>query len=185
MATPYNLLEAELTQTLAALDAAETAQTPPGVPHKWSIHQVIEHLLLSYASTHAIIALRLDKGTPTKAKPSLQQRLAQFVIITLGKFPAGRAAPPAVMPSAVETPANGKELASQVQSALARLRAQSAQAERLFGHRRFASHLVLGPLAAHQWQRFHLVHGRHHLRQIQAVLQSSSRQANPRPPSRP
>jgi len=49
--------------------------------------------------------------------------------------------------------------------------ASLADAERRFGHRtRVLFHPILGPLTAQQWRRFHLVHGRHHLKQIEARL---------------
>jgi hypothetical protein len=43
-------------------------------------------------------------------------------------------------------------------------------AEQLFGtHRRSVRHMLLGPMSLAQWRRFHLVHGRHHIRQIAAI----------------
>jgi hypothetical protein len=36
-----------------------------------------------------------------------------------------------------------------------------------FGARtKIMDHLILGPLTAREWRRFHWVHGRHHARQI-------------------
>jgi hypothetical protein len=43
------------------------------------------------------------------------------------------------------------------------------RAEEMFGRQRFASHTVLGPLSAEQWTKFHLVHGKHHVKQIQGI----------------
>ena len=43
-----------------------------------------------------------------------------------------------------------------------------AQCEQRYGSRtRVLDHPVLGPLTARQWRKFHLAHGRHHVKQIQ------------------
>ncbi len=50
------------------------------------------------------------------------------------------------------------------------MNARIAIAEQLFGsRRRSVRHMILGPLSLAQWRRFHLVHGRHHIRQIAAI----------------
>ena len=172
MAPPYAQLEAELTLILSGLDSSQTQLKPPAAPQKWSVQQIVEHLLLSYRGTYGTIQQRIDKGTPTKGSPSLIQRLGQFAIMTLGQFPTGRAAPLAVVPPANSSACDGKELIGFVHEALADLTRQASEAERLFGTQRFASHLILGPLSLSQWSRFHLIHGRHHLRQIQAIQQA-------------
>jgi len=174
MVTPYSQLEVEITLILSGLDSAHTQFKLPAAPQKWSVQQIVEHLLLTYRSTYGTIQQRIDKGTPTKASPSLSQRLGQFAIMTLGQFPAGRAAPPAVTPPGSATAFNGEQLIILVHEALADLTRQFSEAGQLFGTRRFASHLILGPLSLSQWSRFHLIHGRHHLRQIQAIRHAQS-----------
>jgi hypothetical protein len=48
------------------------------------------------------------------------------------------------------------------------------QCEARFGKRtRVLDHPVLGPLTARQWRKFHWVHGRHHVKQIQKLRQQS------------
>ena len=42
-----------------------------------------------------------------------------------------------------------------------------AQCEERYGSRiKILDHPVLGPLTARQWRKFHLAHGRHHVKQI-------------------
>ena len=42
-----------------------------------------------------------------------------------------------------------------------------AQCEERYGSRiKVLDHPVLGPLTARQWRKFHLTHGRHHVKQI-------------------
>lgn len=38
-----------------------------------------------------------------------------------------------------------------------------------FGMQRIASHFIFGPLRVDQWRRFHVVHGRHHLKQLARI----------------
>jgi hypothetical protein len=66
-------------------------------------------------------------------------------------------------------------LISQAETAIRSLDRKIAAAEKMFGpHCRAINHMVLGPLSAMQWRRFHLVHGRHHIKQIQAIRKEYS-----------
>jgi hypothetical protein len=49
-----------------------------------------------------------------------------------------------------------------------------AHCEQRHGKRtRLLDHPVLGPLTARQWRKFHWVHGKHHVKQIQRLRASS------------
>jgi hypothetical protein len=159
-------LASELVMVLSGLDAREAQSTPRANPAKWNIQQIVEHLLLSYRSTSDLVQARLEKGTPTRAKPSVAQRVGQFGLVTLGFFPPGRQAPAAVRPTLPASLCTGEELARRVNEDLVAMDGVLSQAESQFGRTRFASHVVLGPLSAAQWRKFHLVHGRHHKKQI-------------------
>jgi hypothetical protein len=162
-------LQRELSQSLVGLSAKET-QTMRA-PGKWTIQQIAEHLVLSYAATCTVVAARVAKGTPTKASPSLPQRIGQFTITTCGIFPQGHSAPSAVTPR--DTPLlelTGNELTAAISSSLLGMDAALTVAEGLFGAtRRAISHIRLGPMSVRQWRRFHLAHGEHHLKQILAT----------------
>jgi len=162
-------LETEITLALRGLDPRNTQATPLAHPGNWSIQQVVEHLLKTYGSTIPIIQARVEKRSATRAKPTLQQRIGQFLVITLGRFPNGRAAPAAVSPTLPTTVQSGEELAARVSAELRRLDEVTTQGEHLFGNRRAVAHIILGPLSMHQWRRFHLIHGRHHVKQIRAI----------------
>ncbi len=158
----------EVTEAVSGLTADET-QVRPAVG-KWSVQQIVEHLVLSYGTTCAVFETRLAKGTPTKGSPTLGQRVGQVAITRLGLFPKGRAAPAAVMPR--DEPVrrlSGEELGGEVGKALGRMDGLLSRAEQMFGARRGVSHLILGPMSVQQWRRFHLVHGEHHIKQIAAA----------------
>ena len=165
-----NQLLREIDASLHNLDATQTQLQPPSRPNKWSIQQIIEHLLLTYSSTETAVSARLAKRTPTRAKPTLPNRVTQFALLRCGYFPPGREAPPMVTPQPNTHPLSGADLAHSAAELLARLDLLFNKAETLFGPAsKCANHTVLGPLNIDQWRKFHLVHGKHHLRQIDAI----------------
>ena len=167
-------LDTEVTNALRGIDSHHTQATPYSHPEKWSIQQIVEHLLSTYRGSIPAISARVDKRSATRSKPNLRQRLAQFFIIGLGRFPNGRLAPAVVSPSSPITVQSGDELAAKVSSELKKLDDVTSRGEHLFGDRRAVAHIVLGPLSMQQWRRFHLIHGRHHLKQIRNIRKDHS-----------
>lgn len=167
-------LDTEVTIALSGIDSRNTQATPLAHPEKWSIQQIVEHLLSTYRGSIPAIAARVEKRSATRSKPNLRQRVAQFVMIKLGRFPNGRIAPAAVSPSLPITVQSGDELAAKVGAELKKLDEVTARGEHLFGDRRAVAHIILGPLSMHQWRRFHLIHGRHHLKQIRNIRRDHS-----------
>jgi hypothetical protein len=163
------LLAEELASTVCGLTAYQTQTAPRDHPDRWTIQQVVEHLLQTYRGSIPTIQARIDKGYGTRAFPSLRQRIGQLGVLTFGYFPSGREAPASVCPPPVLTVRCGDELAAQIAAELVRLDAVTREGETVFGARRAVSHFVLGPLSMRQWRRFHLVHGRHHVKQISAI----------------
>lgn len=166
-------LQREITGSLHSLDAAQTQLRPPSRPNKWSIQQIIEHLLLTYSSTETAINARLAKRTPTRARPTLTHRVRQFVVTRCGYFPTGREAPEMVTPQPTTHTLSGEDLTQAAAEHLACLDLLFTEAETLFGPAsRCASHAALGPLSIDQWRKFQLIHGEHHLKQIAAIRQA-------------
>ena len=163
-------LQREIASCLRGLDATQTQLRPPSRPNKWTVQQIIEHLLLTYTSTETAISARLAKGTPTRARPTLTQRVSRYAVTRCGYFPTGRQAPPIVTPQSTTQPHSGEDLAQTAAEHLTHLDLLFTQAETLFGPAsQCASHAVLGPLNIEQWRRFQLIHGEHHLKQIVAI----------------
>jgi hypothetical protein len=163
-------LQREIASALRGLDGAQTQLCPTSTPGKWSIQQIIEHLLLTYSGTETAINARLAKGTPTRAQSTLRQSIFQYAVTRCGYFPTGREAPPMVTPQPTTHSVSGEDLSHATAEHLARLDLILNEAETLFGpSNQFASHAILGPLNVDQWRMFQLVHGRHHLKQIAAI----------------
>jgi hypothetical protein len=162
-------LQRELADGLCGLTAEQTQMRRS--PEGWSIQQIVEHLLLTYESTTSNFEARVQKGTPTRASASMFQRMAQFVVTTLGIFPKGRLAPEITMPPhPTIRPVSAIELNARIAEMLFPMDAAMTEAERLFGlKKRAVSHPILGPMSVFQWRFFHFVHGEHHLRQILAT----------------
>ena len=170
MNATFYQLQREIASTLNGLDLTQTQLCPTSVSGKWSIQQIIEHLLLTYSGTETAINTRLAKRTPTRAQSTLQQRIFQYAVTRCGYFPTGRQAPLMVTPQLTTHPLSGNDLVQATAEHLFLLDQLITQAEAIFGRSsQFASHAVLGPLNIDQWRMFQLVHGRHHLKQIAAI----------------
>jgi len=138
---------------------------------KWSPLQVMEHLVLSYTATTKGLLRTMESGEPERAGRDLGQQLRSFYVLGIGKFPAGIEAPKHTVPGA----GLGTDPQRRFNDALVAMDATLMNAERRFGPRaKVLAHPVLGPLTAQQWRRFHLVHGRHHVRQIAERLSERS-----------
>jgi hypothetical protein len=162
-------LEHKLSSALQGLDASQTQLRLHDDPSCWTIQQITEHLLMTYASTTAAFESRLAKGTPTLSGPTPSHRARQFIVITLGLMPGRRKSPPEVTPTGSGSPLSGEQLIATARDALTHLDGIFSQADQAFGPARCLTHFVLGPLSASQWRRFHLSHGSHHVRQIAMI----------------
>ena len=128
---------------------------------------MLEHLVLSYTATTKGLLRAMETGRPERSRRTLGHRMRAVYVLGLGRFPAGLEAPKHIVPR----DGLGADPQRRFNDALVAMDASLADAERRFGHRtRVLFHPVLGPLTAQQWRRFHLVHGRHHLKQIEARL---------------
>jgi len=166
----FETLREELERMLGGLDARQTQLRPGGDEARWSIQQTVRHLLLTYAATERAIEARILKGTGTRATPSIAQRIGQIVIVRAGLFPPGRKAPEMVTPAANEAAVPGGVLIEQIGAALKSMDQRVIAGEKLFGADQPAvRHVVLGPMNFGQWRRFHLIHGRHHMKLIARV----------------
>ena len=170
MNSTLSRLQQEISSALQQLDSTQTQLRPASPPGKWSIQQIVEHLLLTYSVTEAALDARLTKDRPTRAKPTLPQRLAQLTVLRLGYFPPDREAPSLVVPFAATAPLSGQQLIQAATDHLMRLDQRCTAAAERFGLTEpCATHTALGPLNIGQWRKFQLIHGEHHLRQIAAI----------------
>ena len=175
-------VESQFHKILGPLDAEETQQHPGGNPLRWSPQQVVEHLILTYQLSSKELATRLEKRRPTKARRTPLEWCLQLMVLSLGRMPKGAPAPPDTVP-APSLPLSGHELAWKLASEAEKMDDLLTQCRAKFGLERVASHIILGPLRVDQWRRFHVIHGLHHLEQINRILHTvpASRFTRPAP----
>jgi hypothetical protein len=104
----------------------------------------------------------------------MAHRALTFVIVGLGHMPSGRKAPAVAEPKGLPVEKVRKEFGEK----LAAMDAIIAQCEARFGRQvKVLDHPILGPLSAPQWRKVHVVHGRHHRKQLLRLRESATRAA--------
>jgi hypothetical protein len=132
-------------------------------PAKWCAAEVLEHLYLTYTGTIKGFTKVLEAGKPLATRASMKQRIRTLVVVKFQHMPKGRQAPTNTRPRGLPA----EKLRSEVGAKIVEMDAIIAQCESRFGRRsRLLDHPILGPLTARQWRTFHLVHGRHHVKQL-------------------
>ncbi len=153
-------LRRELEEAIGGMNESALAQAPAG---KWSSAQILEHLLLTYTNTNRGIAKCLEKGSPLATSASLKHRVGTLLVINFGYMPEGRKAPERAQPRGMPSAQVRETIFAEIQT----MESGLDDCERRFGAgTKIMDHPFLGPLTAEQWRKFHLVHGRHHARQI-------------------
>jgi len=132
-------------------------------PVRWSVTEIVEHLTRAYSGTAKGFERCIEKGASLATTPTFAQGVRQFLVIDLGYFPQGREAPKHIIPTGtLDLPA----VLDAVRRDLTRLDAAAAGARQALGTGKMLDHPILGPLTVDQWLKFHVVHSRHHARQI-------------------
>ena len=134
-------------------------------PDQWCVAEVVEHLQRAYLGSAKGFERCLETGAPIATGQTLQQRFYSFALIRLGIFPEGRKAPKHVVPAGdMDLPT----VLSAARRDLDRLDVAAIRARVKFGRAKVVDHPVLGAFTVDQWLKFHLVHTRHHEKQIRA-----------------
>ncbi len=157
----------------SAVEGMSSEQLSWHLPGKWCAAEVLEHLYLSYVGTIKGFERVLTSGKPLATRASLAHRALTFVIVGLGHIPAGLKAPAVAEPKGLLV----EKVRNEMGEKLAAMDAIIAQCEARFGRRvELLDHPILGPLNATQWRKLHLVHGRHHQKQLLRLRESATKQ---------
>ena len=150
----------------SAVDGMSSEQLSWHPPGKWCAAEVLEHLYLTYTGTIRGLEKVMARGTPLATRPSLRQRAMTFAVARLGYLPAGRKAPEIVRPRGLSV----EQVRNEMGAKLAAMDAIIAQCEARFGRRvKLLDHPILGALNATEWRALHVVHGRHHEKQLRRL----------------
>ncbi|HEY3988584.1 MAG TPA: DUF1569 domain-containing protein [Acidobacteriaceae bacterium] len=165
----------DVTAELGRFDATSANVHPWGRPHCWSIHQVVEHLVLSMDGTRTTLEERLAKGRPGRnLQRSRTEWALQLMILSAGHMPKGVGATHETTPKANLPSAGVRELTERLETAITLLDATLDRCRQRFGMERVGRHFLLGPLRVDQWRRYHVLHLRHHLKQMCEVRETLS-----------
>jgi len=152
-------LREELAEVIAGLTAEQLRWHSPG---KWSAAEVLEHLYLTYTGTtkgfSRVLAARKAATTPA----TWVQRRNKLVVLGFGYLPSGREAPSFSRPRGLAV----DKVVAEIPDKIGEMDDMITRCEQELGAGNLLDHPILGPLTGKQWRKFHLVHGRHHLRQI-------------------
>jgi hypothetical protein len=152
----------------SAVDGMSSEQLRWHLPGKWCAAEVLEHLYLTYTGTIRGLEKVITRGTPLATTPSVKQRVLTFVVAELRYIPTGLEAPGLVQPKGLPM----EQVRNEIWAKLAAMDAIIEQCEARFGrHVKLLDHPILGALTADQWRTLHLVHGRHHEKQLLRLRQ--------------
>jgi len=153
-------LQQELEEVIARMTESALGQAPAG---KWNSAQIFEHLYLTYTLTNRGLAKALEKGAPLATRATMKSRLYAFSVLWLSRMPVGFEAPSRVVPRGMSFAEVKSRLSPEIQA----MEAGFQDCERRWGAAtKLLDNPNLGPLTSDEWRKFHLVHGRHHIRQI-------------------
>jgi hypothetical protein len=157
----------------SAVDGMSSERLSWHLPGKWCAAEVLEHLYLTYAATITGFERVMTSGKTLATRASMAQRVLTFVIVVLGHMPAGRKAPAMAQPRGLPA----EQVRNEIGAKLVAMDAIIAQCEARLGRRvKVLDHPILGPLTATQWRTLHLVHGRHHHKQLLWLREKTTRQ---------
>ncbi len=164
----------KLKQSLeSAVEGMSSEQWSWHLPGKWCAAEVLEHLYLTYTGTIKGFERLMAANKPLASRATMSQRMRTLVVVGFGHMPGGVKAPAVAVPKGVPM----ETVRSEFGEKIAAMDALIAQSEARFGRRiNVLDHPILGPLSAPQWRKLHVVHGRHHHKQLLQLRQSSASQ---------
>jgi hypothetical protein len=162
-----SVLRTVLANAIEGMSVEDLARHPPG---KWSSVEILDHLNLTYRGTIKNFERCLASGESGASPDRKTKRWQRRAIVWLGYMPEGRKSPKWVLPRG--TPV--QKLTTEIFENIARMDQLIDECDVRFGRGKpLADHPILGPLTAHEWRKFHIVHGKHHARQINRLKRSS------------
>src|SRR3954471_5880975 len=166
-------MHSHLQKTREAIDRATDGITleqliwhPDG---KWCTAEILEHLALAFGGTAKFLGKVASDGESVASKVTFKQRIG-IAVVTRGELiPGGRKAPAGVTPKGSVSP---DQVLPTIRKNLAEMDEAINACESKLGTKiKIADHPVLGPLTVEQWRKFHMVHTRHHMKQVVALRQ--------------
>jgi len=160
--SPLQELQRRVQETVSGMSPDLLERRLPG---KWCAGEIFEHLYLTYTGTIKGLQRVSDAGAPRVTAPTLTARVRKLVVLGLHYMPTGREAPAFARPRGLSTDV----IIAEIVPRIAELDAAITSVEHQLGKGKLLDHPFLGPLSGAEWREFHLVHGLHHLKQIDGL----------------
>jgi hypothetical protein len=110
---------------------------------------------------------RSDKPGMQRRRGKFVENVARFVVLNTGYIPPGRKAPEQTRP---EVAPDRNRTVAKLRGAVARFLELERRLLPRREHDLFLKHPALGDMTLREWMRFHVVHTRHHLKQLDQRL---------------
>ena len=149
-----------------AVEGLSPAQLSWHEPEKWCSTEILEHLYLTYTGTIKGFGRVLTSDKPLASKVTWKNRAQSILVVGFGYLPSGRKSPANASPRGVPA----EKVATEIGPAIGELDEIMTRCAAKFGARsKLLDHPILGPFSVNQWRKFHLVHGLHHVKQVQRL----------------
>ena len=148
---------------LAPFQGRSDAEWEHGPPGKWTPAQIVEHLALGLNLSAETFRSRTYHAPMSRRRRTPAEHVARLFILGFRWFPPRRKAPERTTPPPHVTRADAEA------HFLAGIEAWDQVDRALLPERRanlFVKHPRMGDLTVEEWMRFHVIHARHHARQI-------------------
>jgi hypothetical protein len=155
-------LQEEIRSAIAGMSVEQLSWHPPG---KWCTAEVLEHLYLTYTGTTKGFSRVLQAGKPTARASTRRDHARKLVVLGFGYLPPGREAPAFARPRGLPI----EKVLAEIGAKIGEMDDTISVCEQKLGRGKLLDHPILGPLTGAQWRKFHLVHGRHHVKQIRRL----------------
>jgi len=149
--------------SVVGMTEAEMIWRPEG---KWSTAEIIEHLSLAFLVTVKAGRFVLRQESPEIRRSTILERVLVTLAIDLGYFFMRLKAPRMVTPRGM-APEEARKV--MLQSLIDMDEVLRQCLEKFGAGRPILPHPFLGPLTVEQWRKFHVVHTRHHMKQVKAL----------------
>ncbi len=177
---------AKLIAELDGIDTNAAQIHPDGKPHRWTIQQVVEHLVLSLRTGREELEKRLEKKRlPQRTRRTRLEWAMQLMVLSLGYMPTGVPAEDNTSPASTLPQATGRELGQRLEAELELMDATLDRCRAKFGMERMGRNFLLGPLRVDQLRRYHVLHMRHHAGQLRQIRESLLGEVIPQPKAVP
>lgn len=167
-----------LAEQIANVSKDEAQIAPLPGPGRWSVQQIMEHLMLTYCQTIASVGKQLKSGKPPKHRRGVLQSFVRMQAIAFGHMPQGVPTIRAFRPEEFAAE-DGPAIAGRFLRMAEQMDLCLVEARKKFGIQVCGEHPVYGALRVDEWRRYHAVHARHHLAQLRATVRYAKAQTAP------